>query len=92
MKFHQRNFHVGEQAGRAPAPEQFGPEPFRKSRPPAPLRFEVDLVAEAPARIHALPEEAEGACMAHHALRNPVPWSTRLVHDGVEIDARDSGD
>ena len=198
MKFHNRQFHVGEQADATPTPEQFEPGPFRKSRPPEPLRFEVNLVAQAhnkqqktgtvqvnipgfspvtlycdeqppvgddrappplaffaagigfclmthmtdilntrkveiismrleqrvrfmtnlgtmrelglrtegtcemvethviidspesPERIHALLEEAEGACMAHHALRNPVPWSTRLVHNGVEIDARDS--
>ncbi|ASM74272.1 MULTISPECIES: OsmC family protein [Roseobacteraceae] len=35
-------------------------------------------------RIQELLDEAEGACMAHFALRNPIPWSTRLVHNGVE--------
>ncbi|MHA3915629.1 OsmC-related (seleno)protein [Halovulum sp. GXIMD14793] len=39
---------------------------------------------ESEEKIRALLEEAEGACMAHHAMRNPIPWSTRLVHNGVE--------
>ena len=198
MKFHNSPYLVGEQAESQPAPEQFEPGPFRKSRPPEPLRFEVNLVAEAqgrqrktgtvqvnipgfspvslycdeqppvgddrappplaffaagigfclmthltdilntreievagmrleqrirfmtnlgtmrelghrtegacemvethviidspepPGRIHALLEEAEGACMAHHALRNSIPWSTRLIHNGTEIDSRSS--
>lgn len=38
--------------------------------------------------IRALVEEAEGSCMAHFALRNPVPWSTRVVHNGDEVAAR----
>lgn len=38
--------------------------------------------------IQALVAEAEGACMAHHALRNPIPWSTRVVHNATEIDSR----
>lgn len=38
--------------------------------------------------IQALVAEAEGACMAHHALRNPLPWSTRVVHNGENIDER----
>lgn len=38
-------------------------------------------------KIQALVAEAEGACMAHHAMRNPVPWSTRVVHNGDEIGA-----
>lgn len=38
--------------------------------------------------IRALVAEAESACMAHHALRNPIPWSTRVVHNTSEIDAR----
>ncbi len=196
MKFHDADYLVGEQAESQPAPEQFEPGPFRKSRPPEPLRFEVNLVAEAqgrqrktgtvqvnipgfspvslycdeqppvgddrappplaffaagigfclmthltdilntrkievagmrleqrirfmtnlgtmrelghrtegacemvethviidspepPGRIQALLEEAEGACMAHHALRNPIPWSTRLIHNDTEIDSR----
>ena len=200
MKFHNRHYCVGEQAGETPIPEQFEAGPFRKSRPPEPLRFEVNMVAEAhnkqqktgtvqvnipgfspvtlycdeqppvgddqappplafftagigfclmthmtdilntrkievtsmrleqrvrfmttlgtmrelghrttgetekvethviidspePAeRIQSLLEEAEGSCMAHHAMRNPIPWSTRLVHNGVEIESRDSAD
>lgn len=40
-------------------------------------------------RIQALLDEAEGSCMAHHALRNPIPWSTRLVFNGEEIDSRE---
>lgn len=35
-------------------------------------------------RVQDLLDEAEGACMAHFALRNPIPWSTRLVHNGDE--------
>jgi hypothetical protein len=23
--------------------------------------------------------------MAHHALRNPIPWSSRLIHNGEEL-------
>ena len=200
MKFHDQRYAVGTQAEATPTPEQFEPGPFRKSRPPEPLRFEVNLVAEAhskqqktgavqvnipgfspvglycdeqppvgddrappplaffaagigfclmthltdilntrgievtsmrleqrirfmtnlgsmrelgirtegacekvethlvidspepPRNIHALLEEAENACMAHHALRNPIPWSTRLIHNGVEIDSRNGGE
>ena len=33
-------------------------------------------------RIRDLMVEAENACMAHFALRNPIPWSSRLVHKG----------
>ena len=40
-------------------------------------------------RIQALLDEAESSCMAHHALRNPIPWSTRLVFNGEEIDSRE---
>ncbi len=36
-------------------------------------------------KIQALLKEAEGACMAHHALRNPIPWSTRLMLNNSEI-------
>ena len=36
-------------------------------------------------RIAALLAEAEGACMAHFALRNPIPWTTRLVHNGETL-------
>ncbi len=190
------SFHVGERAESQPEPTQFEPGPFKKSRPPEPLHFEVNLVAEAhskqkktgtvqvnipgfspvklycdeqppvgddtappplaffsagigfclmthltdilntrkiqvdsmwleqrirfmtnlgtmrelghttegrcemvethviidspePAeKIKGLLDEAEGACMAHFALRNPVPWSTRLVHNGQEVISR----
>ncbi|MFS2318966.1 OsmC-related (seleno)protein [Maricaulis sp. D1M11] len=44
---------------------------------------------EPPERVQALLAEAEGACMAHHALRNPLPWMTRLVHNGTELDTRE---
>ncbi len=36
-------------------------------------------------RIRALMEEAENACMAHFALRNPIPWRSRLLLNGAEI-------
>ena len=36
-------------------------------------------------RIRDLMVEAENACMAHFALRNPIPWSSRLVHNGTEL-------
>lgn len=39
-------------------------------------------------RIQELLDEAENACMAHHALRNPIPWSSRLIHNGNEILSR----
>tara|TARA_R110002020_G_scaffold343693_1_gene558046 strand:+ start:21402 stop:21995 length:594 start_codon:yes stop_codon:yes gene_type:complete len=189
----QSDFHIGERAEAAPVPTQFEPSPFRKSRPPEPLYFEVNVVAEAHDRqkksgvvqvnipgfspvklycdeqtpvgddtappplaffsagiafclmthltdiltarkiqvdslrleqrirfmtnlgtmrelghttdgrcekvethviiespeseesIQALLAEAEGACMAHFALRNPIPWSTRLVHNNREL-------
>ncbi|MEL6618040.1 MAG: OsmC family protein [Pseudomonadota bacterium] len=185
-------YRTGHRADAAPAPTQFDPEPFTKARPPEPVRFEVNMVAEAgtkqaktgsvsvnipgfspltlycdeqppvgedqappplayfcagigfclmthltdiytarkievaslkleqrvkfktnlstmremgnqttgetemvethvlidspepPERIAELLAEAEGACMAHFALRNPIPWSTRLVHNGTE--------
>ena len=41
-------------------------------------------------RIRALMAEAEGACMAHFALRNPIQWRSRLVLNGAEI-ATDAG-
>ncbi|MEL7449627.1 MAG: OsmC family protein [Pseudomonadota bacterium] len=196
MEFHSKEYFVGEKAADQPVPQEFEPGPFRKSRPPEPLRFEVNLVAEAHSmqqktgtvqvnipgfspvrlycdeqppvggdaappplafftagigfclmthltdiltarkievtslrleqrvrfmtnlgtmrelgyttegacemvethviidspeprdRIQALLDEAEGSCMAHHALRNPIPWSTRLVYNGEEVDAR----
>ena len=52
---------------------------------------ETHVVIESPEpaeNVLNLLNEAEGACMAHHALRNPIPWSTRLVHNGKEIDNR----
>lgn len=48
---------------------------------------ETHVVIESPEpveRIRDLLDEAEGACMAHFALRNPIPWRTRLVHNGTE--------
>ena len=36
-------------------------------------------------RIAALMEEAENACMAHFALRNPIPWKSRCLLNGEEI-------
>ena len=53
---------------------------------------ETHVIVDSPEpeeRIRALLDEAEGACMAHFALRNPIPWSTRLVLNGAEIDARE---
>lgn len=38
--------------------------------------------------IRALVDEAEGACMAHFVVRNPIPWSTRVVHNRAEVDNR----
>ena len=46
--------------------------------------------AEPVETIQKLVAEAEGACMAHFALRNPIPWSSRVVHNGHQI-AADSG-
>jgi uncharacterized OsmC-like protein len=197
MEFHSEDYRVGSRADDTTQPEQFDAGPFKKSRPPEPLRFEVNLVAEAhdmqqktgvvqvnipgfsPVKLYcdeqppvggvaappplaffaagigfclmthltdiltarkievtslrleqrirfmtnlgtmrdlgyqtegacekvethviiessekaeniqALLDEAEGACMAHHALRNPIPWSTRLVYNGEEIDNRE---
>lgn len=37
------------------------------------------------ATIKALMEEAENACMAHFALRNPIPWRSRLLLNGEEV-------
>ena len=48
---------------------------------------ETHVLIESPEpreKIQELLDEAEGACMAHFALRNPIPWSTRLVHNGDE--------
>lgn len=192
-----KTFHVGARADAEPAPTQYEASPFKKSRPPEPLHFEVNVVAEAQERqkksgviqvnipgfspvklycdeqtpvgddtappplaffsagiafclmthltdiftarkiqvdrmrveqrvkfmtnlgtmrtlgyttegqcekvethviidspepeekIQALLAEAEGACMAHHALRNPIPWSTRLVHNDKELESRE---
>ncbi len=36
-------------------------------------------------RIRDLMVEAENACMAHFALRNPIPWRSRLVLNGEEL-------
>jgi len=47
---------------------------------------------ESESKIRGLLEEAEGACMAHWAFRNPVPWSTRLIHNGKETANRSSSE
>jgi uncharacterized OsmC-like protein len=44
---------------------------------------------ETPEAIQELLREAEGACMAHFALRNPLSWMTRLVHNGTELEKRE---
>lgn len=188
-----KEYHVGELSSVQPTPTQFEPGPFKKSRPPEPLHFEVNVCAEAhdrqkksgvvqvnipgfspvtlycdeqtpvgddtappplaffcagigfcllthltdiltarkvevtslkleqrvrfktnlgtmrdlghttegetehvethviiespePAeRIADLLNEAENSCMAHFALRNPIPWSTHLVHNGESL-------
>lgn len=36
-------------------------------------------------RIRDLMTEAEDACMAHFALRNPIPWRSTLVHNGAVV-------
>lgn len=54
--------------------------------------IESHVVIDSPEPVETIRElvaEAEGACMAHHALRNPMPWSTRVVHNGAEIDTRE---
>ena len=192
-----RDYHVGEQAKEQPAPKEFEPGSFKKSKPPEPLYFEVNMVAEAHERqkksgvvqvnipgfspvklycdeqppvgddtappplafftagigfclmthltdiltarkvevtrlrleqrvrfmtnlgtmrdlghttagacehvethviidspepeekIRSLLDEAEGACMAHHALRHSIPWSTRLVYNDQEVVSRE---
>jgi len=45
---------------------------------------------EPPEVIEELFAEAQNACMAHHALRNPMPWSNRLVHNDSTL-LEDSG-
>jgi len=40
-------------------------------------------------RIIELMDEAENACMAHYALRNPIPWESRLVYNGKEVLSRE---
>ncbi|GAA0370767.1 hypothetical protein GCM10009092_38850 [Bowmanella denitrificans] len=42
-------------------------------------------------RIKDLLNEAENGCMAHYALRNPIPWSTRLIYNGHEVISRSGG-
>ena len=53
---------------------------------------ETHVIIESPEpeeRIKDLLNEAEGACMAHFALRNPIPWSTRLVYNNKEVISRE---
>jgi len=75
MTVDEKFYHVGERSNAQPAPTQDEPGPFKKSRPPEPLHFKINLTAE-------------GACMAHFALRNPIPWSTRLVYNDREVISR----
>ena len=52
---------------------------------------ETHVIIESPEskdKIMNLLSEAEGGCMAHYALRNPIPWSTRLVYNGEEAVSR----
>ena len=54
-------------------------------------RVETHVIIESPEpeeRIKDLLNEAEGACMAHYALRNPIPWTTRLLYNGKEAISR----
>ena len=54
--------------------------------------IESHVLIESPedqAVVQGLLAEAEGACMAHFALRNPLPWMTRLVHNGEELEKRE---
>ena len=48
---------------------------------------ETHVIIESPEpeeNIKDLLNEAENGCMAHYALRNPIPWTTRLVYNGKE--------
>lgn len=52
--------------------------------------IESHVVIDSPESVETIQKlvaEAEGACMAHHAMRNPIPWSTRLVHNSAETSA-----
>lgn len=54
--------------------------------------IESHVIIESPESqdvVQGLLAEAEGACMAHFALRNPLPWMTRLVHNGEELETRE---
>ena len=42
-----QDFKVGERGTGLPEITQFEPSPFKKGRPPEPLHFEVNIVAEA---------------------------------------------
>lgn len=56
---------------------------------------ETHVIIESPEpeeNIKDLLNEAENGCMAHFALRNPIPWSTRLVYNGTEAISRSSED
>lgn len=56
---------------------------------------ETHVMIESPEskeRIKDLLDEAENSCMAHFALRNPIPWATRLVYNGEEAVSRSSKD
>ena len=52
---------------------------------------ETHVIIESPEpeeNIKDLLNEAENGCMAHYALRNPIPWSTRLIYNGKEAISR----
>ncbi|WP_420581593.1 OsmC-related (seleno)protein [Reichenbachiella sp.] len=54
---------------------------------------ETHVIIESPEpeeNIKDLLNEAENGCMAHYALRNPIPWTTRLVYNGKEAINRSS--
>ena len=54
---------------------------------------ETHVIIESPEpeeNIKDLLNEAENGCMAHFALRNPIPWATRLVYNGKESINRSS--
>ncbi|MBN8431727.1 OsmC family protein [Microbulbifer salipaludis] len=52
---------------------------------------ETHVIIDSPESEHKIKDlldEAENGCMAHYALRNPIPWSTRLIYNGNEVISR----
>lgn len=47
--------------------------------------------SEPHAMLQRLVREAEGACMAHQTILNPVSGTLRVVHNGRELEARAAG-